>query len=601
MQEFPKGKIVRDRYIIEDLLGQGGFGAVYRVRDRRVNGNVFALKEVESLERRQKESFLFEGEVLRRLDHPALPRVYRVFEEPKHDRICILMDYVAGPNLEQLRSEQPGKRFEIHQVMEMMAPIASAISYLHAQHPPIIHRDIKPSNIIIPTSGENAVLVDFGIAKEYDQDATTTAIRHCSPGYGAPEQYVSGTEIRTDIYGFGATLYTLLSGTIPIDALYRITRLSVNRDDPLVPISDLVPEMPADFAAAIHRSLVVNSNDRFATVDEFWQALEAAMQSPEERAKQRTSSLPVQEEAQPALAAALLPANGRIEHSSAVSTISDSDRRNDFVETEDFPVTGGPAEPGGDPQTLPPPRRRRKTGLIVLLVALLLLVGGGTAALSWYHMLPMAGLFPPATTRSTPIAQKTVAPTPTSTATPKPTKTPTPKPTKAPVPEPTKAPVPTSTPAPPPAGFPTIASAYTGTIHNTPAAVDSTMSLTSMRQQQGTINGHLTLGAGLQGDGDFTGQVSSNKQIQFLVPSYAGHLPLFFQGQIQSDGSISGTYCSYQNNQCNNANGGYGSWQVSPSGGSSGSLVPSAPPVAALFAMGERQADLERWMERNLL
>ncbi|GLV56645.1 hypothetical protein KDH_34840 [Dictyobacter sp. S3.2.2.5] len=599
MQEFPKGKIVRDRYIIEDLLGQGGFGAVYRVRDRRVKGNVFALKEVESLERRQKESFLFEGEVLRRLDHPALPRVYRVFEEPKQDRICILMDYVAGPNLEQLRSEQPGKRFEIHQVLEMMAPIASAISYLHAQKPPIIHRDIKPSNIIIPTSGENAVLVDFGIAKEYDQDATTTAIRHCSPGYGAPEQYVSGTESRTDIYGFGATLYTLLSGTIPIDALYRITRLSVNRADPLVPISELVPEMPADFAAAIHRSLAVNSNDRFATVDEFWQALEAAMLSPEERSKQRTSPLLVQEEATPALAPALLPATGRLEHSAAVSTVPDTDRGSDFVETEDFPVSGGPSEPGGASPNSSSPRRRRKAGLIVLLIALLLLVGGGTAVLAWFHMLPVAGLFPPTTTRSTPIAQKTVAPTPTSTATPKPKPTATPKPTPAPP----ATPAPTRAPAPPPAaGFPTIASSYSGTIHNTPASVDSTMTLTSMRQQQGTINGHLTLGAGLQGDGDFTGQVTNDKKIQFQVPSYAGHQPLLFMGQIQGDGSISGTYCSLQNNQCDyGSGGGYGSWQVSPGGGSAGSLVPSTLPVAASFVLGEQQADVERWMESNLL
>ena len=78
-----KGKIVHERYIIEELLGQGGFGAVYRVRDRRVQGNVFALKEVADPNRDQQENFLFEGEILRRLDHPALPRVYRVFEDLK--------------------------------------------------------------------------------------------------------------------------------------------------------------------------------------------------------------------------------------------------------------------------------------------------------------------------------------------------------------------------------------------------------------------------------------------------------------------------------------------------------------------------------------
>ncbi|GER86233.1 hypothetical protein KDW_03950 [Dictyobacter vulcani] len=273
--KFAQGRIVRDRYIIEDLLGQGGFGAVYRVKDRRVKGNVFALKEVEAPERHQRESFLFEGEVLRRLDHPALPRVYRVFDEPENKLICILMDYVAGPNLEQLRNKQPGKRFSLARVVEMMAPIADALSYLHAQKPPIIHRDVKPSNIIIPTSGESAVLVDFGIAKEYDQEATTTAVRHCSPGYGAPEQYTSGTGTPTDIYGFGATLYTLLTGVVPIDALYRITRISVNRADPLVPVQQIVPEIPAAVADAIQRALAVNSNDRFATIKEFWSLMES--------------------------------------------------------------------------------------------------------------------------------------------------------------------------------------------------------------------------------------------------------------------------------------------------------------------------------------
>ncbi|GHO86218.1 serine/threonine protein kinase [Dictyobacter formicarum] len=577
MQEFPKGKIVRDRYVIEDLLGQGGFGAVYRVRDRRVKGNVFALKEVESLEWRQRENFLFEGEVLRRLDHPALPRVYRVFEKPEHDRICILMDYVAGPNLEQLRSEQPGKRFELHQVMQMMAPIASAISYLHNQQPPIIHRDIKPSNIIIPTSGESAVLVDFGIAKEYNQDATTTAIRHCSPGYGAPEQYVSGTETRTDIYGFGATLYTLLSGAIPIDALYRITRLSVNRADPLVPIGEIVPDIPPDFAAAIHRSLAINSSDRFATVNDFWQALEATVQQPETLSDQPANPVPVQEaEAQPALVPAILPASGRLEHSSAVSTASDPGRHNDFIETEDLPVSSEPTEADVHLPSPQPPRRRRKTGLIILIIALLLLLGGGGGAMAWFNLIPRPGHAPSTTTQHTPVAQKTVAPTatPTSTATPVPTS------------------VPTHAPTQPPANFPTIASAYNGSIHNTPASVDSTMSLTGMRQQQGTIHGHLALGPGLQGDGDFTGQVTRDKKIQFLVSSYAGHLPLFFQGQIQGDGSISGSYCSYQNNQCNNGNGGYGSWQVRPNVSSSGSLVPSTTSGQATLASGRPEAEI---------
>lgn len=279
---FSGGRVVRERYLVEDLLGQGGFGAVYRVRDRRVRGNTFALKEVVSPNAQQRESFAFECDVLRRLDHPALPRVYRVFEDQKTATVSMLMDYIAGPNLERLRQQQPERRFPLVQVLRIMAPIVDAVRYLHAQQPPIIHRDIKPANIIVPDSGDCSVLVDFGIAKEYDQDSTTTAVRHCSPGYGAPEQYVYGTNTQTDIYGLGATLYTLLTGEVPVDALYRITRLSSKSDDPLVPANRRVPTLPAAVGEVIQRALAVNSHDRFATVEDFWQALQACPVSAEE-------------------------------------------------------------------------------------------------------------------------------------------------------------------------------------------------------------------------------------------------------------------------------------------------------------------------------
>jgi Protein kinase domain len=136
-------KIIRERYIIDELLGEGGFGAVYRVHDRRVKNNVFALKEIVDPNKRQYERFTFEGELLQRLDHPHLPRVYRVFEDEKHHHLYMLMDYIDGPNLEHLRVRQPERRFSFSQTLKLMAPIIEAVVYLHAQTPPIIHRDIQ--------------------------------------------------------------------------------------------------------------------------------------------------------------------------------------------------------------------------------------------------------------------------------------------------------------------------------------------------------------------------------------------------------------------------------------------------------------------------
>ncbi|MBV9615414.1 MAG: protein kinase, partial [Ktedonobacteraceae bacterium] len=163
---LPNGTIVQGRYIIEDLLGRGGFGAVYRVRDQRTRGNLFALKEIIDSSKQERERFAFECEVLKRLDHHSLPRVYRVFEDEKSARAYMLMDYIEGPNLEMLRLQQPEKRFPVEKALDIMAPIFDVISYLHKQNPPIIHRDIKPANIIVPPTDDEAVLVDLGIAKE---------------------------------------------------------------------------------------------------------------------------------------------------------------------------------------------------------------------------------------------------------------------------------------------------------------------------------------------------------------------------------------------------------------------------------------------------
>jgi serine/threonine protein kinase len=260
-----------ERYVIESLLGKGGFGAVYLVRDRRIKECLFALKEIIDPNKSDRERFIFEAEVLKRLNHRALPHVYKVFEYEKLKRIYMLMDYIEGRNLDALLGEQPGRRFSLPLVLAIMKPIVDALIYLHGQNPPIVHRDIKPSNIIVSTKGGEAVLVDFGLAKEYLKDSTTTIMRHGSPGYAAPEQYGSGTNPRTDMYGLGATLYTLLTGTIPIDAIARVT--GSKGIDPLVPVHIIVPSVSWANAMAIEKAMSISSDDRFNSVEDFWREL----------------------------------------------------------------------------------------------------------------------------------------------------------------------------------------------------------------------------------------------------------------------------------------------------------------------------------------
>ncbi|GCE16956.1 hypothetical protein KDK_07560 [Dictyobacter kobayashii] len=152
------------------------------------------------------------------------------------------------------------------------------------------------------------------------------------------------------------------------------------------------------------------------------------------------------------------------------------------------------------------------------MIVLLLLLGGGASAAVWFNLPHAAPVHPTTGIQHTPVAQKTAVPTT--------------RPTSAPTHTPTS--VPTHTPTQPAKNFPAIVAAYNGTIHNTPAAVDSTMTLTQMRQQQGAISGHLALGPGLQGDGDFTGTVTTDNKIQFLVPGFAGHLPSFSRGRFSA-------------------------------------------------------------------
>src|SRR5690348_8053918 len=179
-------------YMVETLLGKGGFGAVYVVRDRRIRNKRFALKELIGQDKLDWECFLFEGELLKRLDHPALPHVYSVFEYKKCRRVYMLMDYVEGRNLNDLRKELPEQHFTLPVALAVLAPVVDALIYLHRQDPPVIHRDIKPGNIIV-TAGGGTKLVDFGTAKEYHSDATTSMVRQVTTGYAASEQYMGGT------------------------------------------------------------------------------------------------------------------------------------------------------------------------------------------------------------------------------------------------------------------------------------------------------------------------------------------------------------------------------------------------------------------------
>ncbi len=535
---LPNGSIVRDRYMIESLLGRGGFGAVYLVHDTRVKGNQFALKEVIDPKKQDRVHFLFEGEVLKRLDHIALPRVYRAFEDEPHARVYLLMDYIKGPNLDRLRRLQPENRYALPDMLRLMAPIVEAVIYLQSQKPPIIHRDIKPSNIIVPPDGDGPVLVDFGIAKEYDQDATTTAVRRLSPNYSAPEQYSQGTNPRTDVYGMAATFYTLLTGTPPIDAFERITQKGEHGADPLEPVNSLVPNIPPFVAEAIHRAMALASDERFPTMQAFWQALQPQSFSAPSPAP--ITPLPrgrVSEPVQPAVVLA-----------SAMTAPNVSRQQQAQKQHSD--------------------KRRILLPLFTLLALAALLLGALFGTSFFAKSGPLRSSASAGTVTARQHISSTQTPHTTTPSSASATKTPAATATVPATPSPVAKQKPT-----PASAYPNVDNQYSGSIHNTPGNIDGTMTLTNVHQNGPTIGGMLTLTNGLSGTATFTGTVSSNNTLQFEVTPYTQYPPLLFQGHLNADGSLTGTYCSVQNNQCDYAAGGYGTWKVYPP--SPSSQIPS--------------------------
>ncbi len=210
------GVILHNRYRIVKLVGQGGFGAVYRGWDTALDRPV-AVKENFDTGPQSQRQFEREAKLLASLRHPNLPVVTDHFILPGQGQYLV-MDFVEGKSLTMLLSERGGPLDEA-EVLPWMRQICAALTHLHTHTPPIVHRDIKPDNIIITDDGR-AMLVDFGISKLYDPNrGTTVGAKAVTPGYSPLEQYGRGrTDPRTDVYALGATLYTLLTWQPPPEA-----------------------------------------------------------------------------------------------------------------------------------------------------------------------------------------------------------------------------------------------------------------------------------------------------------------------------------------------------------------------------------------------
>ena len=252
--------VLRNRYRIIRLLGQGGMGAVYLAHDMALEHEV-AVKINRDTNPHAAAQFIAEARLLATLRHPNLPRVIDYFLEGANQ--FLVMDYIPGDDLKTL-VEKMGS-LPVDSVLAWTEQLGSALAYLHRQVPPIVHRDIKPANLKL-TSENEVVLVDFGIAKKADtSQATAAGAVGYTPGYAPPEQYGSArTGPYSDQYSLAATLYHLLTGQKPMDSIQRVLE-----QDTLKPIGALNPAIPVHIQVAIQRAMAVRPEDRFTSVEEF--------------------------------------------------------------------------------------------------------------------------------------------------------------------------------------------------------------------------------------------------------------------------------------------------------------------------------------------
>jgi serine/threonine protein kinase len=267
------GTFLQNRYRVEKQIGQGGMGAVFVATDERF-GSTVAIKETLFTDKNLLKAFEREARLLNSLRHPALPRVSDYFIEECGQ--FIVMEYITGEDLSE-KMERYGKAFPLEDVLNWSNQLLDALEYLHSQEMPVIHRDIKPQNLKLTPRGQ-IILLDFGLAKGNPTDAShktaAKSIFGYSRSYASLEQMQgTGTEPRSDLYSLGATVYHLLTGIPPADALTRAMNVLNGQADPLVSADLVHSQVPKGVARVLQKAMALNANERPESAESLRQML----------------------------------------------------------------------------------------------------------------------------------------------------------------------------------------------------------------------------------------------------------------------------------------------------------------------------------------
>lgn len=265
------------KYIIEKKIGEGGFGITYKAVQTGLNRAV-CIKEyflagscVRNTQARTvhlqgisdekyekyRQAFVKEAQTLASLRHPNIVEVIDIFDE--NNTSYMVMSFIEGRSLQSIVDANGPLSYP--DAVNYMAQITDAVRYIHKHN--ILHRDIKPENIMV-TADYKAILIDFGSAREFEQDKTqmhTTMLTH---GYAPPEQYTANSKkgSYTDIYALGATLYFILTGKVPLEAAARSV-------EEMAEPKQLNPTIPPEGNRTIMKAMKLKKEDRYQLVQDF--------------------------------------------------------------------------------------------------------------------------------------------------------------------------------------------------------------------------------------------------------------------------------------------------------------------------------------------
>ncbi len=385
--------VLQNRYVITRKLGQGGMGAVYQATDRRFDSTV-ALKETLVSGEQLRKAFEREARLLNSLRHAALPVVMDYFTES--EGVYLVMQFIPGEDLADLL-EKNGGPFPASKVVEWSDQLLNALDYLHSYDPPVIHRDIKPQNLKLTPRGE-VILLDFGLAKGsvgLSPLTTSSSVLGYTPHYAPFEQIQgSGTDPRSDQYSLAATMYHLITGVKPVDALTRTAAKIGGRPDPLPAPGEVNPDIPASVSDVFVKAMAINQDERYKSADEMRQALREARDG-SSITRVGSRSVPATQETGKDMDRTRIGSGQATQLMDTSMGAQPAATRIEAATVVDHkPLASLPAPASVPASTRIEAESRSSSRLPILIIAVLLLAGGAAAV--WYFMSNKAAA-PPAT------------------------------------------------------------------------------------------------------------------------------------------------------------------------------------------------------------